>query len=95
MCSCQRWEPQTTTRPLKTAAAPPKLHHVRADLTVRGHTASMSVRANVQVLDDGAVRVTTQTTVNRKGWGVTGDMLGMVGDKTALWADLVFQRAAS
>ena len=55
----------------------------------------MSVRANVQVLDDGAVRVTTQTTVNRKGWGVTGDMLGMVGDKTALWADLVFQRAAS
>ena len=68
---------------------------VRADLTVKGHTAPMPVRANVQVLDDGAVRVTTQTTVNRKAWGVTGNMLGMVGDKTALSADLVFRRAAS
>jgi polyisoprenoid-binding protein YceI len=68
---------------------------VRADLTVKGHSAPMPMRANVQVLDDGAVRVTTQTTVNRKHWGVTGNMLGMVGDKTALWADLVFRRAAS
>ncbi len=68
---------------------------VRASLTVKGRTAPMPVRANVQVLDDGAVRVTTQTTVNRKDWGVTGNMLGMVGEKTALWADLVFRRAAS
>lgn len=68
---------------------------VRADLTVKGHTAPMPVRASVQILDDGAVRVTTQTTVNRKDWGVTGNMLGMVGDKTVLWADLVFRRAAS
>ena len=68
---------------------------VRADLTVKGHTAPMPLRANVQMLDDGAVRVTTKTTLNRKDWGVTGDLLGMVGDKTALWADLVFRRAAS
>ena len=67
---------------------------VRADLTVKGHTAPMPVRAKVQVLDDGAVRVTAHTTVKRKDWGVTGNMLGMVGDKTALWADLVFRRAA-
>jgi polyisoprenoid-binding protein YceI len=68
---------------------------VRADLTVKGHTAPMPMRATVVVLDDGAVRITTRTTVNRKDWGVTGNMLGMVGDKTALSADLVFQRAAS
>ena len=68
---------------------------VRADLTVKGHTAPMPLRTNVQVLDDGAVRITAQTTVNRKDWGVTGNMLGMVGDKTALRADLVFRRAAS
>jgi polyisoprenoid-binding protein YceI len=68
---------------------------VRADLTVQGHTAPMPLRANVQMLDDGVVRVTAQTTVNRKDWGVTGNLLGMVGDKTALFADLVFRRAAS
>ena len=54
---------------------------VRADLTVKGHTAPMPLRTNVQVLDDGAVRITAQTTVNRKG-GCDGNMLGMVGDKT-------------
>jgi polyisoprenoid-binding protein YceI len=68
---------------------------VRADLTVKGHTAPMPMRAAVNVLDDGAVRVTARTTVNRKAWGVTGNMLGMVGDKTALTADLVFRRAKS
>jgi polyisoprenoid-binding protein YceI len=78
-------------------SAEPKGDHavdVRADLTVKGHTAPMPVRADVQVLDDGAVRLTMQTSVNRKDWGVTGNMLGMVGDKTALWADLVFARTA-
>jgi hypothetical protein len=32
--------------------------------------------------------------VNRKKWGVTGNMLGMVGDKTTLSTNLVFGRAA-
>jgi polyisoprenoid-binding protein YceI len=67
---------------------------VKADLTVRGHTAPMPMRANVEVLDDGAVRLTASTTVNRKKWGVTGNMLGMVGDRTTLSAELVFKRAA-
>jgi polyisoprenoid-binding protein YceI len=68
---------------------------VGADLTVKGHTAPMPMRANVEVLEDGAVRVTTQTTVNRKDWGVTGNMMGMVGSKTTLSGSLVFKRAAS
>jgi polyisoprenoid-binding protein YceI len=67
---------------------------LRADLTVKGTTAPMPMRANVTVRDDGAVRLTTQTTVNRKKWGVTGNMLGMVGDKTTLSTNLVFRRAA-
>ena len=68
--------------------------NLRADLTVRGTTAPMPMRANVTVRDDGAVRLITQITVNRKKWGVTGNMLGMVGDKTTLSTDLVFRRAA-
>ena len=67
---------------------------LRADLTVKGNTAPMPMRARVAVRDDGAVRLTTQTTVNRKKWGVTGNMLGMVGDKTTLSTNLVFRRAA-
>ena len=67
---------------------------LEADLTVKGTTASMPMRANVTVRDDGAVCLTSQTTVNRKKWGVTGNMLGMVGDKTTLSTNLVFRRAA-
>jgi polyisoprenoid-binding protein YceI len=66
---------------------------LRADLTVKGATAPMPMRAKVTVHDDGAVRVTARTTVNRKKWGVTGNMLGMVGDKTTLSTELVFRRA--
>src|SRR4029077_11283108 len=67
---------------------------LRADLTVKGSTAPMPMRARVAVRDDGAVRLTTQTTVNRKKWGVTGNMLGMVGDKTTLSTSLVFRHTA-
>ena len=67
---------------------------LQADLTVKGTTAPMPMQANVTVHDDGAVRLSSQTTVNRKKWGVTGNMLGMVGDKTKLSTNLVFRRAA-
>ena len=67
---------------------------LRANLTVKGTTAPMPMRASVTMRDDGAVRLTTQTTVNRKKWGVTGNMLGMVGDKTTLSTSLVFRHTA-
>ena len=66
---------------------------LQADLTVKGATAPMPMRVTVTAGDDGAVRLTARTTVNRKKWGVTGNMLGMVGDKTTLSTDLVFRRA--
>ena len=67
---------------------------LRADLTVKGATAPMPMRVKVTAGEDGAVRITTHTTVNRKKWGVTGNMMGMVGDKTTLSTELVFRRAA-
>jgi polyisoprenoid-binding protein YceI len=67
---------------------------VRTDLTVKETTAPLPLQVKVAVLDDGAVRVTAQTTIDRKQFGVDGNMLGMVGDKTTLSADLVFRRAA-
>jgi hypothetical protein len=44
------------------------------------------------VLDDGNVRLTTQTTIARKQFAVEGNMFGMVGAKTALQVSLVFRR---
>ena len=75
-------------------SGPDETLKLRADLTVKGATAPMPMRARVAVRDDGAVRLTTQTTVNRKKWGVTGNMLGMVGDKTTLSTSLVFRHTA-
>jgi polyisoprenoid-binding protein YceI len=65
---------------------------LRANLTVRGTTAELPLRAKVAVLDDGGVRLTTQTTINRKDFGVDGNMLGMIPDAAKLTADVVFRR---
>jgi polyisoprenoid-binding protein YceI len=67
---------------------------LRANLTVKTTTAPLPLNVRVAVMADGAVRVSTQTAINRKELGVEGNMLGMVGDRTTLSADLVFRRAA-
>jgi polyisoprenoid-binding protein YceI len=66
---------------------------LRANLTVKGTTAPIPLQAKVAVLDDGAVRVTTQADINRKDFGVDGNMLGMIPDAATLTADVVFRRA--
>jgi polyisoprenoid-binding protein YceI len=67
---------------------------LRANLTVKTTTAPLPLKTKVTVLGDGSVRVTTQTSVSRKELGVQGNMIGMIGDKTTLSADLLFRRAA-
>ena len=62
-----------------------------AVLTAKGITAPVPLKAHVEVLDDGAVRLTAQTTIARKQFAVEGNMFGMVGAKTALNASLVFR----
>ena len=44
------------------------------------------------MLDDGAVRLRTQVTIDRKDFGVDGNMLGMVGDKATISGDVMFRR---
>jgi polyisoprenoid-binding protein YceI len=67
---------------------------LHAELTAKGITAPLPLKVDVTVLDDGAVRLTTQTAVTRKQFAVEGNMFGMVGAKTRLTASLVFHRAA-
>jgi polyisoprenoid-binding protein YceI len=65
---------------------------LRAQLTVKTTTAPLPLRAKVTVLDNGAVRVIAQATIDRKDFGVNGNLLGMVGDKATISGDVVFRR---
>ena len=68
---------------------------LRAQLTVKGTTAPLPLRTKVAVLDDGAVRLTAQATIDRKDFGVDGNMMGMIADKATISGDVVFRRADS
>jgi polyisoprenoid-binding protein YceI len=61
-------------------------------LTVKGTTAPLPLRTKVAVLDDGAVRLRAQAAIDRKDFGVDGNMIGMVSDKATISADVVFRR---
>ncbi len=66
---------------------------LRAQLTVKGTTAPLPLRATVAVLDDGAVRLSAHATIDRKDFGVDGNLVGMVSDKATISGDVVFRRA--
>jgi polyisoprenoid-binding protein YceI len=65
--------------------------HLDATLTAKGITAPLALQAHVEVLGDGEVCLTADTTVARKQFTVEGNMFGMVGAKTALKVALVFR----
>jgi len=65
---------------------------LRAQLTVKGTTAPLPLRTKFAVLDDGAVRLRAQAAIDRKDFGVDGNMIGMVSDKATISADVVFRR---
>jgi polyisoprenoid-binding protein YceI len=66
---------------------------LRAELTVKSTTAPLPLRAKVAMLDGGAVRLSAQTTVDRKDFGVDGNLIGMLTDKVTISGDVVFCRA--
>jgi polyisoprenoid-binding protein YceI len=66
---------------------------LRAQLTVKDTTAPLPLRATVVVVDGGAVRLSAQTTVDRKDFGVDGNMIGMLADRVTISGDVVFRRA--
>jgi polyisoprenoid-binding protein YceI len=66
---------------------------LRAQITVKGKTAPLPLQAKIAVQADGAVRVSTHATLNRKDFGVDGNMIGMIPDKVTISGDVVFRRA--
>lgn len=61
-------------------------------LTVRGVSKPVELPVDAEVLDDGALRLSGRCEVQRDDFGVSGDLLGMVGPTTVLSGDLVFTR---
>jgi polyisoprenoid-binding protein YceI len=66
---------------------------LRAQLTVKGTTAPLPLRAIVAMVDDGALRLSAQATVDRRDFGVNGNLMGMLTDKVTISGDVVFRRA--
>lgn len=64
-----------------------------AELTVKGITGPLPLKAKVTPLDAGAVRLSAETVVTRKQFAVEGNFLGMVGNRTRLHVELVFRPA--
>ena len=69
--------------------------NVRAELSIRGNTVALPMRAAVAVLDDGCVRIAATTTVEREQLDVSGNIAGMVGKTATVSADVVLHRAGS
>lgn len=66
---------------------------LRADLTVKGATAPVPLHARARLIDDATVRLITETDINRKEFGVDGNVTGMIPAGATLTADVVFRRA--
>ena len=69
--------------------------NLHAQLTIRGTTKPVDLKAKVTPVGDGAMRVTTQGTVNRQDFGVNGNMMGMIGDNATFSGDVVFRRTGT
>jgi polyisoprenoid-binding protein YceI len=65
---------------------------LRAQLTVKSTTTPLLLQAKVAVLDDSSVRVSAQATIDRRDFGVEGNLIGMIGDKATISGDVVFRR---
>jgi len=65
---------------------------LRAQLTVKSTTTPLLLQAKVVVLDDSSVRVSAQATIDRRDFGVEGNLIGMIGDKATISGDVVFRR---
>ena len=68
---------------------------VDATLTVKDTARRLDLPAKVTRLDDGSVRVTARTGINRKDFGVDGNLLGMIPDDAVVDGDAVFTAVAA
>src|ERR1700739_4902611 len=66
---------------------------LRATFTIKGVTAPVPLPVQAVLLDDGSVRGSAKTEVDRAQFDLGWNRLGMVGDKATVSADAYFVRA--
>ena len=66
---------------------------LQAELTIKGTTKPLTLKAKVTPVGDGTMRLATEATVNRQDFGVDGNIMGMIGDNATITGDVVFRRA--
>lgn len=66
---------------------------LRATFTIKGVTAPLPLPAIITELDDGSIRVSGQTQVNRAQFNLGKNMLGMIGATATAAAEAVFVRS--
>lgn len=64
--------------------------HLHVQVTIKGVPKLLDLPVRVTTLDDGAIRLATSTTLNRRDFGVDGNLLGMMADTTDVEATAVF-----
>jgi polyisoprenoid-binding protein YceI len=66
---------------------------LRATFTIKGITAPLPLPVTVTELEDGSIRISGETEVDRSQFGLGWNRLGMVGATATAAADTVFVRA--
>lgn len=67
---------------------------LRATFTIKGVTAEVPLPVQIIALDDGSVRVSAKTEVDRDQFNIGWNRLGMVGKTATVLADAYFVRTA-
>jgi polyisoprenoid-binding protein YceI len=79
----------TAVHPTKGKAA-----DLRADLTIKGITAEVTLPVTITELDDGSIRITGETKLDRDRFDLGWNRLGMMSSTATVAADAIFVRAA-
>ncbi len=66
---------------------------LRADFSIKGVTSPVPLPVQVTVHDDGSVRVSAKTQVDRAQFGLDWNRVGMIGKTATATADACFVRA--
>jgi polyisoprenoid-binding protein YceI len=67
---------------------------LRATLSIKDVTAPVPLPVRIVLLDDGSVRLSATTEVNRAQFNLDWNRLGMIGETAKASADMCFVRAA-
>ena len=66
---------------------------LRATFTIKGVTAPVPLPVRIALLDDGSVRVSTKTEVDRAQFGLSWNRVGMIAKTATVSADACFVQA--